>query len=174
MSIYIEPKAIDIGLKAVEIRIKSVKRDYMSKSFTPEMINDLCKNTMMEHLGIEFTEVSEGRLVARMPVDHRTIQPMKRLHGGATMALAESVGSAGSLSLVDQTKFAVLGVEINGSHVGTTTENEVFAIGTIVHQGITSHVWEIRVEDKRGKLISLCRLTNRIIPIKEKTPNPSR
>jgi uncharacterized protein (TIGR00369 family) len=131
-----------------------------------EELNNLCKNTMMEHLGIEFTEVSNGRLVAKMPVDKRTIQPMKRLHGGATMALAESVGSAGSLTLVDLTKFAVLGVEISGSHVGAASGNDVFATGTIVYQGKTSHVWEIRIEDKNGKLISLCRLTNRIIPIK--------
>ena len=134
--------------------------------FDLETLNKLCKNTMMEHLGIEFIEVSEGRIVAKMPVDNRTIQPMKRLHGGATMALAESVGSAGSLTLIDMTKFMVLGVEINGSHVATTTENEVYGIGTILHQGKTSHVWEIRIEDKTGKLISLCRLTNRIIPIK--------
>jgi len=131
-----------------------------------EELNNLCKNTMMEHLGIEFTEVSTGRLVAKMPVDERTIQPMKRLHGGATMALAESVGSAGSLTLVDPAKFAVLGVEISGSHVGAASGNIVFATGTIVYQGKTSHVWEIRIEDKNGKLVSLCRITNRIIPIK--------
>ncbi|HEY5589425.1 MAG TPA: PaaI family thioesterase [Paludibacter sp.] len=138
----------------------------MSHSLSLEMLNNLCKNTMMEHLGIEFTDVSNGRIVARMPVDERTIQPMKRLHGGATMALAESVGSAGSLTLVDPTKFNVLGVEISGSHIGTTSEPFVFATGIIVHQGKSSHVWEIRIEDKSGKLISICRLTNRIIPIK--------
>ncbi|ADQ79681.1 thioesterase superfamily protein [Paludibacter propionicigenes WB4] len=138
----------------------------MPQSFNLEKLNKMCKNTMMEHLGIEFTEVSEGRLVAKMPIDERTIQPMKRLHGGATMALAESVGSAGSLTLVDPTKYAVLGVEISGSHVGATSGDFVIATGTIQHQGKTSHVWEIRVEDKNGKLISICRLTNRIIPIK--------
>lgn len=122
---------------------------------------------MIEHLGIEFTEISEGRIVAKMPVDNRTIQPMKQLHGGATMALAESVGSAGSLALIDPTKFSVLGVEINGSHVATTNENEVFGIGTLIHRGATQHVWEIRVEDKTGKLISLCRMTNRIVPLKK-------
>ena len=137
----------------------------MPQSFNLETLNNMCKNTMMEHLGIEFTEVSEGRLVAKMPIDERTIQPMKRLHGGATMALAESVGSAGSLTLVDPTKYAVLGVEISGSHVGATSGDFVVATGTILHQGKTSHVWEIRVEDKNGKLISICRLTNRIIPI---------
>lgn len=138
----------------------------MNKTLPLDMLNNLCKNTMMEHLGIVFTQVSEGRIVATMPVDERTIQPMKRLHGGASMALAESVGSAGSMSLIDPSKFAVSGVEISGSHVATTTEIEVIAIGTIVYQGKTSHVWEIRIEDKTGKLISLCRLTNRIIPIK--------
>ena len=138
----------------------------MPQSLNLEMLNNLCKNTMMQHLGIAFTEVSEGRIVATMPVDERTVQPMKRLHGGASMALAESVGSAGSMSLIDPSKFAVLGVEISGSHVSTTTEIEVIAIGTIVYQGKSSHVWEIRIEDKTGKLISLCRLTNRIIPIK--------
>lgn len=138
----------------------------MAENFNLEMLNKLCKNTMMEHLGIEFIDVSEGRIVAKMPIDNRTVQPMKRLHGGATMALAESVGSAGSITLVDTTKFNVLGVEISGSHVATTFEKEVFGIGTIVHRGKTSHVWEIRIEDKNGKLISFCRLTNRIVPVK--------
>ena len=133
---------------------------------TIDQINEICKNTLMEHLQIIFTEVSEGRLVATMPVDERTFQPMKRLHGGATMALAESVGSAGSMTLVDPQHYAVLGVEISGSHVGTTREKEVFGIGTLVHHGKTQHEWEIRVEDKNGKLISLCRLTNRIVAIK--------
>lgn len=130
------------------------------------MVNDLCKNTMIEHIGIEFIEVSGDRIIARMPVDKRTIQPMKRLHGGASMALAESVGSVGSVLLVDTSRFHVLGVEINGSHVGTTSESSVLAIATLVHEGKTSHVWEIRIQDEKGKLVSVCRLTNRIIPIK--------
>ncbi|HLP05744.1 MAG TPA: hotdog fold thioesterase [Paludibacter sp.] len=138
----------------------------MDTTFTPEIINQVCRNTLMEHLGIKFIELSAGRLVASMPVDERTFQPMKRLHGGASMALAESVGSVGSFMLVDSLKFQVLGVEISGSHVGTTSESEVFGIGTLVHEGKTSHVWEIRIEDKHGKLVSICRLTNRIIPVK--------
>ena len=133
---------------------------------TLDNANKMCKNTLMEHLNIEYVELSDGKVVAKMPVDHRTFQPAGRLHGGATMALAESVGSAGSAALVDNSLYLVLGVEISGSHVATTKENEVFGIGTIVHLGKTQHVWEIRVEDKTGKLISLCRLTNRIVPIK--------
>ena len=84
------------------------------------------------------------------------------------MALAESVGSLGSLMLVDSSRYHVLGVEISGSHLGTTNEDTVFGIATLIHQGKSTHVWEIRVEDSHGKLISVCRLSNRIVPIKEK------
>jgi uncharacterized protein (TIGR00369 family) len=93
---------------------------------------------------------------------------MKRLHGGAIMTLAESVGSAGSLAIVERLKYIVLGVEISGSHVGTTIENYVLAEANLVHEGVTSHVWEIHVKDKNDTLLSVCRLTNRIIPIKTK------
>ena len=140
----------------------------MSHTLTTEELNNLCRNTMIEHLGIEFTELTNGHVVARMPIDERTIQPMKRLHGGAIMTLAESVGSAGSLALVDSSRYIVLGVEISGSHVGSTSEDYVLAEGNIVHQGASSHVWEIHVRDKNDVLISVCRLTNRIIPIKTK------
>lgn len=138
----------------------------MNQRFTDEQIKAICKDTLMEHLGIEFTHVSEGKVIATMPVDKRTVQPMKRLHGGATMALAESIGSIGSSYLVDTSKFHVLGVEISGSHVGTTNENEVIATGTLVHHGKTSHVWDIKVHDKHDKLISVCRLSCRIMPVK--------
>ena len=140
----------------------------MPHILTLEELNNLCRNTMIEHLGIEFTEMENGHVVARMPIDERTIQPMKRLHGGAIMTLAESVGSAGSLVLVDSSRYIVLGVEISGSHVGSTSEDYVLAEGNIVHQGASSHVWEINVRDKNDTLISVCRLTNRIIPIKTK------
>lgn len=140
----------------------------MIRTLQVEDLNNLCKNTMVELLGIEFTEISKDHVVARMPIDERTIQPMKRLHGGAIMTLAETVGSAGSLALVDTAKFYVLGVEISGSHVGTTSESFVLAEAVVVHQGLTSHVWEIHVRDIHDTLISVCRLTNRILPIKTK------
>jgi uncharacterized protein (TIGR00369 family) len=129
-----------------------------------EQLNSICKGTLMEHLGIEFTEVSEHKIVARMPVDRRTFQPAGRLHGGASAALAESIGSAGSLTLVDTEKYSVLGVDLNATHLAATHQAEVFGTGKIIHKGRTQHVWEIKIEDKTGKLISVCRLTNRIIP----------
>ncbi|MEI8087105.1 MAG: hotdog fold thioesterase, partial [Paludibacter sp.] len=79
----------------------------MPHQLSSEELNNLCKNTMIDHLGIEFIEASKGFIIARMPVDKRTIQPMKRLHGGASMALAETVGSAGSMMLVDPKHYAV-------------------------------------------------------------------
>ncbi|MDR0811651.1 MAG: hotdog fold thioesterase [Paludibacter sp.] len=128
-----------------------------------EQLNIICKGTLMEHLGIEFTELSDERIVARMPVDERTFQPAGRLHGGASAALAESVGSAGSLAFIDTEKYSVLGIDLNATHLAATHQNEVFGIGKIIYKGKTQHVWEIRIEDRTGKLISVCRLTNRII-----------
>ena len=129
-------------------------------------LNRLTKNTLVAHLGIVFTAVENGCIRATMPVDHRTQQPQQRLHGGASMALAESLGGAGSMSLIDNTKFTVLGIDINGSHVGYTTEKEVIAEAHILFQGKSTHVWDIRISDKNKQLISVCRLTNRIIPLK--------
>jgi 1,4-dihydroxy-2-naphthoyl-CoA hydrolase len=139
------------------------------KELTSDEIKNLCKNTLMEHLGMDFIHVSEGKVIATMPVDNRTVQPMRRLHGGATLALAESIGSIGSVLLVDTSKFHVLGVEMNASHVGTTNENQVIATGILIHRGKSTHVWDIKVHDKNEKLISVCRLSCRILAIQ--TPN---
>ncbi|MDP1622471.1 MAG: hotdog fold thioesterase [Bacteroidales bacterium] len=130
-------------------------------------LNISCRNTMIDHLGIEFTMVKNGLLTARMPVDHRTIQPMKRLHGGAIMALAETVGSTGSYLITDHKKQQVVGIEINGNHVGNTASDYVTATATILHKGKTIHVWDIRVTDDEDKLVSICRMTNLIMENKE-------
>lgn len=121
---------------------------------------------MVEHLGIIFTEIGEGFVKASMPVDQRTVQHMGRLHGGAIMALAETAGGGGSMTLVDNQKYAVLGVDISGSHVAATLDNKVFAHATILHQGKGTHVWDIKIKDESDKLLSVCRLTNRIIALK--------
>jgi uncharacterized protein (TIGR00369 family) len=133
-----------------------------------ESLNNFCQNTLIDHLGIEFTRYEDNHLEASMPVDHRTIQPMKIIHGGALMALAETVGSAGSILLVDREKYDVVGIEINGNHVGNTMQGKVSAIGKILHQGNSTHIWEIKIYDNLGKLISICRLTNMIIEKQQK------
>ncbi len=130
-------------------------------------LNASCQNTLIDHLGIEFTEVRNGSLKARMPIDHRTIQPFKQLHGGAVMALAETIGSAGSYMLVDPEKQYVVGLEINGNHIGNTKSSYVTATANILHKGKTIHVWDIRVNDEFDKPVSVCRMTNMIIEIKE-------
>ncbi len=134
-------------------------------------LNETCKNTLIEHLGIVFTNVSEGKLVATMPVDQRTTQPMKLLHGGAILALAETIGSAGSFIMVDRNKFTVVGMEINANHIGNTTSGLVTGYGRLLHKGKTTHVWEILVNDQYGKPVSICRMTNMILEIKEGTAN---
>jgi 1,4-dihydroxy-2-naphthoyl-CoA hydrolase len=130
---------------------------------TVEELNILCKSTLIEHLGIEFTKVTEKSITATMPIDNRTIQPMKILHGGAIMALAETVGSAGSFNLVDLERYYVVGMEINGNHISSAKEGVVKAKATIVHQGKSTHVWDIRVTDQLDNLVSVCRITNMII-----------
>jgi 1,4-dihydroxy-2-naphthoyl-CoA hydrolase len=134
---------------------------------TIEDLNYHCKDTLIEHLGIEFIEIGKGFVKATMPIDNRTHQPQKRLHGGATMALAETIGGAASMTLVNNPNYAILGVDINGTHVGSTEENYVIGEATVIYHGKSTHVCDVRVKDQHGHLISICRITNRIIPIKK-------
>ncbi len=119
--------------------------------------------TLVEHLDIRFGVNTEGRLQASMPVDGRTLQPMGLLHGGATAALAETLGSIGSDLLIDMTQRATVGLEITANHLRGVREGRVTATAELVHQGRTTHVWDIRVHDEGGKLCAICRLTNMII-----------
>lgn len=132
-----------------------------------EELNEFCKNTMIDHLGIVFTDAAEGELAATMQVDHRTIQPMKFLHGGSILALAETIGSAGSYLLIDRSRYYAVGMEINANHVGNTTSGYVTGKGKLLHKGKTTHVWEILVNDQYGKPVSICRMTNMILEIKD-------
>ena len=130
-------------------------------------LNETCKNTLVEYLGIVFTDVSEGKLVATMPVYNRTIQPMKLLHGGAIMALAETVGSAGSFTLIDRSRFYAVGMEINANHIGSADSGYVTGTGRLLHKGKRTHVWEILVNDQNNNPVSICRMTNMILEIKD-------
>ena len=113
----------------------------------------------METLNITYTEIGEDYLVASMPVDHRVHQPMGLLHGGASVALAESVGSAATFHFVDPSEGEVRGIEIAANHVRSIREGTVKATARLVHKGRTTLLWEIRIEDEKDRLISLCKLT---------------
>lgn len=128
----------------------------------------LCKkyseNTLMQTLEIEYIDVGEDYLKAKMPVNSKVHQPMGLLHGGASVALAESVGSAASMLFVDSNAYEVRGIEISANHLKSKREGTVFATARIVHKGRKIHLWEIRITDETEQLISLCKLTNMILP----------
>lgn len=127
-------------------------------------LNAMSKNTLMETLEIQYTEVGENFLVATMPVNNKVHQPQGLLHGGATVALAESVGSAASNLFIDTAMFEVRGIEISANHVKSKKEGTITATAKIMHKGKTIHLWEIRIEDEQDNLISICKLTNIILP----------
>ena len=118
----------------------------------------------METLKIEFIDAGEDFLTAKMPVNPRVHQPMGILHGGATVALAESVGSAASMLFINPEKQEARGIEISANHLKSKREGTVFCTAKIVHQGRSIHLWEIKITDEEGKLISLCKMTNMILP----------
>jgi 1,4-dihydroxy-2-naphthoyl-CoA hydrolase len=132
-------------------------------SITPDQINPLSKNNMGEYLGIEVIEIGEDYLKGHMPVDHRTRQPYGLLHGGASVALAETLGSVASAFVVDRSKYDCVGLEINANHLRGVREGFVTGIARPVHLGKTTHVWDIRIHDEREKLVCISRLTVAII-----------
>lgn len=129
-----------------------------------QLCNEWSKNTMMETLEIEYIDAGEDFLTARMPVNSRVHQPMGLLHGGASVALAESVGSAASLLFVNPEKQEVRGIEISANHVRSKRDGMVYGTARIVHKGRSIHLWEIKITDEKDKLISLCKLTTMILP----------
>ncbi len=129
-----------------------------------QFCNDWCQNTLMETLEIEYIDAGEDFLTAKMPVNSRVHQPMGLLHGGATVALAESVGSAASLLFINSEKQEIRGIEISANHLRSKRDGTVFCTAKIIHQGRSVHLWEIKITDETGRLISLCKLTNMILP----------
>ncbi len=122
---------------------------------------------MGEYLGIKFTEIGENLLKATMPVDHRTHQPYGVLHGGASAALAETLGSVGSALVIDTEKYICVGLEINANHIRSVKDGEVTGVATPIHLGRSTHVWEIRITDKNEKLVCISRLTVAILDKKK-------
>ena len=131
-----------------------------------DLINSMNKNTLMEQLGIECIELGDDYVVSRMPVDQRTHQPMGLLHGGASAALIESIGSMGSTLLLDITKQHPVGIEINANHVGGIRSGNVIAKGKIIHSGKRTHLWQVDIhQEDSEKLICTGRLTVMIVDI---------
>lgn len=135
----------------------------MDKISILEMCNKFTKNTLMETLHIEYIDVGEDFLTAKMPVNSKVHQPLGLLHGGASVALAESVGSAASMIFTDTANYEVRGIEISANHIKSKREGVAFATAKIIHKGSKLHLWEIRIVDENNQLISLCKLTNIIL-----------
>jgi 1,4-dihydroxy-2-naphthoyl-CoA hydrolase len=120
-------------------------------------------NTMAQHLGMKFSEIGDNFLKATMPVDHRTKQPYGLLHGGASVALAETLGSVASALVIDAGKYKCVGLEINANHVRGVKEGIVTGTASPIHIGASTHVWEIRIHDQHEKLACISRLTVAIL-----------
>ena len=119
----------------------------------------MCKNTLMETLNIEFVDVTQDTITARMPVNSRVHQPDGVLHGGASVALAERVGSAGAYIFLQNENVSIRGIEIAANHVKSIRDGFVYAHASIVHKGRTTQLWQIRIENQDKELISLVKLT---------------
>ncbi len=139
----------------------------MNTSISLEKLNQMSVGNMVEYLGIEFTEVTPEYICAKMPVDNRTKQPMGLLHGGASVVLAESVGSTASyLSLENPEKQVAVGVEINANHLKSVREGNVYAKCTALKVGRTMHIWDIKITNEAGDLVCVSRLTTAIIDVR--------
>lgn len=134
------------------------------KLFTTEELNDRPKNHMGALLDIRFTEATEDSLTATMPVDERTHQPAGILHGGASVVLAETLGSVASSLCIDPERYQAVGLEINANHLRPVKSGRVTGICKPLHKGAKTHVWEIKIYDERGKMNCISRLTVAVIP----------
>ncbi len=136
---------------------------FKKEGVTVEALNKMSINTMVTHLGIEFTEVGDHFICATMPVDHRTHQPLGLLHGGASVALAETVGSIAANLCVDRNTQYCVGLEINANHIKSIKEGKVLGTATPIHIGKKTHVWDIRITNEQNELISVSRITMAVI-----------
>ena len=127
-----------------------------------DKLNQFCKGTFISFLGIEFLDYGKDYINARMPVDDK-LQPMGLLHGGASLALAETIASGGSYLLVDPEKYDVLGFHVSGNHIATVSEGFLLARAELIHKGKTTHLWDVNIRNDKGKLISVTRVTIRVI-----------
>ena len=137
---------------------------WFNKSITLNDIKDLGKDTMARHLEMEWVHVGEDSLQLSMPVNEKTKQPYGILHGGASCALAETVGSVASALVIDREKFICVGLEINANHIRSAREGKVTGHCSPLHIGRSTHVWDIKIYDDNEKLVCVSRLTVAILP----------
>ena len=128
-----------------------------------DFIKSFPTGSMTDHIGIEFIAIGDDYVTARMPVDHRTKQPYGILHGGASMALAETLGSVAATCVIDTAKYTVVGLEINGNHVRSVRSGYVLGTARPLHIGRRTHVWEIKITNEEDKLVCISRITMAII-----------
>ncbi len=138
----------------------------MRKGITAEQLNQFSTN-MVKHVGIEFIEVGSDSLIGRMPVDHRTQQPMGLLHGGASVVLAETLGSVASHLCIDDKKQYCVGLEINANHIKSAREGYVVGTAKAIHIGKKTHIWEIKIVNEREELVCISRLTMAVLDLKK-------
>ncbi len=139
------------------------------QEFTLEGINQISQNTLVDHLGIEFTGFGDDYLEATMPVDHRTVQPARLLHGGASAALAETIGSVASyMCIPDISTHMAVGVEINANHLRAVQAGTLTATATPVHRGRTTHVWQVTITDEAGRRVCVSRCTLALVNARER------
>lgn len=122
------------------------------------------QNSLLDALGIEMVEIEKGKVIATMPVNDQTRQPYGYLHGGASVALAETVASIGTAALIDLEKQICFGLEINANHVRSKKDGIVTAVAEVLHHGKSTMVWDIKIKDEQGELICISRCTVAIVP----------
>lgn len=127
-----------------------------------DQLNKFCKGTFISFLGIEFVDYGDDYINARMPINDK-LQPMGVLHGGASLALAETVASGGSFLLVDSEKYDVYGFQVSGNHISTVNEGFLLANAELIHKGRSTHIWDVKIRSDKDKLISIIRVTIMII-----------
>lgn len=133
------------------------------RAYTTEEAKQIVTGTMIEHIGIEIIEVGEDFLKGTMPVDHRTVQPMKILHGGASVTLAETLGSLAATMVIDNEKKLCVGLDINANHIRAVKAGFVTGLAKPVHLGSSTQVWSIEIKDDEGRLVCISRLTMAIL-----------
>lgn len=138
------------------------------KKYPQEVMDAMGKNTMMEHLDIRITEIGDDFISGSMPVDHRTKQPAGLLHGGASVVLAETLGSVAAYMVVDPEQYSCVGLDINANHLRAVKDGRVIGTARPIHLGATTHVWSIEIKDEKGRMVCISRLTMAVLQRKGK------